>query len=144
MLRAIVGLSSGSASVYLAQEIGIDALLACAVLGSLAAGRPLSAWIASDVYPFTPEMRDSGTFAHVMRTVTAVWGTYFLARGAVRLAALLTLSTDNYVGVIALTDAPFLVGLIAWSVYYTVGAFRSSEQWGAMFVDAAGTSAQAP
>jgi hypothetical protein len=135
-LRAIVGLSSGSASVYLAQEIGIDLLLGCSVLASFAAGRPISAWIAADVYPFTAEMRDSDTFGRVMSTVTAAWGTYFLARAAVRLTALLTLSTDRYVLVVALSDAPFLIALLAWSVYYTVGAFRRSEQWGALLADA--------
>jgi hypothetical protein len=135
-LRAVVGLSSGSASVYLAQEIGIDLLLAGTVLGSLAAGRPLTAWIAADVYPFTPEMRDSDTFRHVIRNVTLVWGAYFLTRAAVRLIALLTLSTDRYVLVVAVSDAPFLILLLAWSVYYSFSVFRSSEQWGALLADA--------
>jgi hypothetical protein len=62
-----------------------------------------------------------------------VWGTYFLLRAAVRLAALLTLSTNRYVLVVALSDVPFLLGLLAWSVYYTVGAFRDSEQWSGLF-----------
>jgi len=132
-LRAIVGLSSGSASVYLAQEIGIDALLSITVLGSVAAGRPISAWIAADVFPFTQEMRDSETFKQVMRKVTLVWGLYFLARGTVRLTALLTLSTNSYVLVVALSEAPFLLALLAWSVHYTTGAFRTSEQWGGLF-----------
>jgi hypothetical protein len=133
MLRAVVGLSSGSSSVYLAQEIGIDALLCISVLGSLAAGKPISAWIAADVYPFTEEMRASATYRHVMRTVTLVWGCYFLARGLVRLTALLTLSTNSYVLVVALSDAPFLLALLAWSVHYTTGMFRNSEQWGGLF-----------
>jgi uncharacterized membrane protein len=137
-LRAIVGLSSGSASVYLAQEIGIDVVLACVFLASVAAARPISAWVAADVYPFTPEMRDSDTFRQVMRTVTTVWGGYFLARAAVRLAALLTLSTNRYVLVVALSDAPFLIALLAWSVYYTIGAFRRDERWSALL---GGTSA---
>ena len=81
-IRAIVGLSSGSATVYLAQEIGIDILLATVVLSGLLSGRPIAAWVASDVYPFTPEMRDSATFSEVMRTVTLVWGFYFLARAS--------------------------------------------------------------
>ena len=141
-LRAVVGFSSGSASVYLAQEIGIDLLLAGTVLGSLAAGRPLTAWIAADVYPFTPEMRDSDTFRHVMRTITLVWGAYFLIRAAVRLVALLTLSTDSYVLVIALSDAPFLIALLAWSVYYSFNEFRRSEQWGALLADAEAAPAE--
>jgi intracellular septation protein A len=135
LLRAVVGLSSGSASVYLAQEIGIDALLTTVVLGSLFAGQPISAWIAADVYPFTEEMRESQTFQHVMRTITLVWGLYFLSRGTVRLISLLTLSTDHYVLVVALSDAPFLLALLAWSVHYTTGMFRRSEQWGVLFAE---------
>jgi hypothetical protein len=135
-LRAVVGLSSGSASVYLAQEIGIDALLTITVLGSLAVGKPLTAWIAADVYPFTEEMRDSATFTQVMRTVTLVWGLYFLTRGLVRLTALLTLSTNSYVLVVALSDAPFLLVLLAWSVHHTTRVFRGSEQWGGLFAEA--------
>jgi hypothetical protein len=134
-LRAVVGLSSGSASVYLAQEIGIDILLACVFLGTLAAGRPITAWIAADVFPFTAEMRDSDTFRHVMRTVTVTWGSYFLARAGVRLIALLSLSTDRYVLVVAVTDAPFLIAMLAWSVYYTLGVFRRSDQWRSLFAD---------
>ena len=132
-LRAIVGLSSGSASVYLAQEIGIDALLTITVLGSLAAGKPISAWIAADVFPFTQEMRSSETFTHIMRTVSLVWGLYFLTRGLVRLTALLTLSTNSYVLVVALSEAPVMLALLAWSVHYTTRRFRGSEQWGVLF-----------
>lgn len=129
-IRASVGLSSGSAAVYLAQEIGIDTVLACAVLASLASGRPFASWFAADVFPLPQEMRESDTFEGAMRTVTAVWGIYFLARALVRLTALLTLSTNGYVLVAALSDAPFLVAILAWSVYHTTSAFRNSAQWG--------------
>jgi hypothetical protein len=132
-LRAVVGLSSGSASVYLAQEIAIDVLLGSVVLGTLAAGRPITAWVAEDVYPFTDEMRASASYAAVMRRVTIVWGCYFLIRASVRAVALATLSTDSYVLVVALSDAPFLVALLAWSVYYTVATFRRDPRWSSLF-----------
>jgi hypothetical protein len=128
-IRVSVGLSSGSASIYLAQEIGIDTLLGCAVLASLVRGRPFASWFAAEIFPLPQEMRESDTFRHAMRTITAVWGFYFLARALVRLAALLTLSTDSYALVIALSDAPFLIAILAWSVYHTVGAFRNSARW---------------
>jgi hypothetical protein len=128
-IRAAVGFSSNSATVYLAQEIGIDTLIGCTVMASLAAGRPFASWFAGEVYPFPQEMRQSDTFRGAMRTITAVWGTYFLARALVRLTALLTLSTNRYVLVVALSDAPFLIAILAWSVYYTAGAFRRSAQW---------------
>ena len=141
-IRAIVGLSSGSATVYLAQEIGIDTLLGCSVLASLASGRPFASWFAAEVYPFPQQMRQSYTFRRVMRIITAVWGIYFLARALVRLSALLTLSTDRYVLVAALSDAPFLVAILAWSVYYTARAFRRSTQWAPVIAAAEASSAQ--
>jgi hypothetical protein len=128
-IRASVGLSSGSATVYLAQEIGIDTLLGCAVLASLASDRPFASWFAADVFPLPQEMRESDTFTGAMRAITAVWGIYFLARALVRLTALLTLSTNRYVLVAALSDAPFLIAILAWSVYYTASAFRNSARW---------------
>lgn len=135
-IRATVGLTSGSGSAYLATEIGIDALLCSLVLGSLRSERPFAAWFAGDVYAFPPEVRESPTYRRAMRRVTIVWGGYFLTRGLVRLAALLTLSTNSYALVIAVTDAPFLIALLAWSVYYTVGTFRRSEEWGPLLAAA--------
>jgi intracellular septation protein A len=135
-IRATVGLVSGSASAYLATEIGIDALLASTVLGSLATQRPFASWFAADIYPFPPEVLESRTYRAVMVRVTLVWGAYFLLRGAVRLSALLTLNTDSYALVVGLTDAPFLLGLLAWSVYYTIGAFRRSEDLGPLIAAA--------
>jgi hypothetical protein len=138
-IRATVGLVSGSATAYLATEIGIDALLCSVVLGSLATDRSFASWFAADVYSFPPEVRESATYRDTMRAVTSVWGIYFLLRGLVRLAALLTLSTDSYALVVALSDAPFLIALLAWSVYYTVTAFRRSEEWGPMIAAAEAT-----
>jgi hypothetical protein len=129
-IRAAVGLSSGSASVYLGQEIAIDTILGSAVLALALAGRPLAALLAVEFYPFTPEMRASETFRTAMSTTTIAWGAYFLLRAAVRLAAFLTLGTDSYVLVIAVTDAPGLLGMLAWSVYYTSTTFRRSAEWG--------------
>ncbi len=143
-IRATVGLSSGSATAYLAQEIGIDALLGCGVLASLTTGRPFASWFSSEIYPFPDVVRESPTYRQAMRTITWVWGAYFLTRGLVRLGALLTLSTDNYALVIALSDAPFLIGLLAWSVYHTGAAFRRSPEWGPLMAAADAAPAQSP
>ena len=135
-IRAVVGLSSGSASAYLAQEIGIDLLLGSAVLATLRTDRPFTARFAGDVLPVPEEVAASPEFRRASRTVTLVWAAYFFTRAAVRLVALLTLNTDAYALVIALTDAPFLVGLLAWSVYYTIEALRHSPRWGALLAAA--------
>lgn len=141
--RAIVGVTSGSATVYLAQEIGIDAVLASAVFASVLAGRPLAAPLAGEFFPFTDEMRASPVFAATTRTVTIAWGAYFAARGLVRLLALLTLGKDSYVLVVALSDAPFLVLLLAWSVRYTATGFRRSPDWGPLMQAAEAEAAAA-
>jgi hypothetical protein len=135
-LRASVGLTSGSATVYLAQEIGIDMLLGCVVLASLATPRPFASRFAGEIVALPRELRSSETFERAMRTITLVWGAYFLARAAVRLTALLTLSTDRFAAVIAVTDAPFLIATLAWSVYYAVAAFRRSPVWGPIILAA--------
>ena len=135
-IRATVGLSSGSARVYLAQEIGIDMLLAGVVLLSLRGSRPFASWFTGEIYPLPAEVRGSPSFTRAMRTITAVWGGYFLARALVRLAALLTLNADSYVLVAALSDAPFLIALLAWSVYHTARVLRRSEQWGPLIAAA--------
>jgi hypothetical protein len=135
-IRALVGLSSGSARVYLGQEIAIDTLLGSVVLATLRGARPFASWFVEEIYPLPAQLRESDTFVRCMRIVTAVWGGYFLLRALVRLTALLTLSTDSYVLVAALSDAPFLVALLAWSVYYTNATVRSSPRWAAVIAAA--------
>jgi intracellular septation protein A len=126
LIRAAVGLSSGSAHIYLAQEAATDTLIGCLVLGLLARGRPLAALFAHEVYPLPAEATESQAFALAMRRITLVWGVYFLARAVVRLTALLLLSTNHYVVVSAISDAPFLVAILAWSVHHTAGALQAS------------------
>jgi intracellular septation protein A len=144
LLRSVVGFSSGNARVYLAQEVAIDTLIACLVLGLLVKGRPLAAVFAREIYPLPQEMSESPTFKKAMSTITAVWGVYFLARALVRLTALLTLSTDRYVLVSALSDAPFLVAILAWSVHHTSRAFRNSAQWAPRIVAAEALPVRSP
>jgi hypothetical protein len=137
-IRATVGIVSGSGRAYLATEVGIDSALALAVLGSLAGERPFASWFTSDVYPLPGVVLESQIYRRTMRRITLAWGIYFLLRGLVRLAALLTLSTDSYAVVVALTDAPFLLALLAWSVYYSLRTFRASEEIGLLIAAAPG------
>ena len=114
----------------------LDALIGITVFSSVFVGRPLAQAFGREVYPFPEEVRDSTTYARTFRTITLVWGTYFLLRSGVRLAALLTLSVDGYLLVDALSGAPFCVTLLAWSVVYTARMFRRSDEWGGEIVAA--------
>jgi intracellular septation protein A len=134
-IRAIVGLVSDSATAYLGFEIAIDTVLGSLVLATLASARPFTSWFAEEVFPLPVQVRESDTFLATMRTLTLVWGIYFLARALVRLSALVTLGTNRYVLVSALTDAPFLIALLAWSVRYTTSAFRRHPVWGPLLAE---------
>ena len=88
------------------------------------------------MYSFPEQVRESPSYRQVMRKITTVWGVYFLVRALIRLTALLTLGTNSYVLVVALTDAPGLIALLSWSVYYSLGVFRRSDEWGPLIAAA--------
>ena len=121
------GLAIGFAMIALCAAWNIFG--ASAVLASLASARPFASWFAQEIYPLPQAVAESDVFARAMRTITLVWGLYFLARGLVRVGALATVSTDRFALVVAVTDAPFLVAILAWSVYYTSRSLRRSAEW---------------
>jgi hypothetical protein len=143
LVRAVVGLITGDAKAYLGQDVVIDAALGLAVLGSVVIGRPLGELFAREVYPFPDPVRGSYTYRRTFHTITLAWGTYFLLRCAVRLTALILLSVDGYVLVAALSGAPFILALLAWSILYTTGRFRRSEEWGGAIAAAEAAEAEA-
>ena len=128
-LRAAVGLISGSARTYLGQEVIIDVLLGSGVLGSVLFGRPIGEIFAREVYLFPEQVRESETYRETFRVISIVWGIYFFARAAVRAAALVAFNVDQFFVVLIVSDVPFIIGLLVWSVRYTVRRFRTSEEW---------------
>jgi intracellular septation protein A len=134
-VRAGVGVVTGSTSTYLGQEIAIDCLLSALFLGSMALGRPVTEFFAREIFPVPDSVRESADYRAMFGLIAAVWGTYFLLRAGVRLAAFLTLSKDAYLAVVAISDVPFLLGVLAWSVWFAGRRMRRSEHW-ATIVDA--------
>jgi intracellular septation protein A len=133
LVRATVGLIGHSTTVYFAQDVALDTALGTAMLGSLALGRPLAAVFAADVYEFSPEMRAAPAYQEVFTRITAAWGAFFLVRAAIRVVVLATSSTDAYVLAAAILDAPGLLAMMAWSISYSVRAFRRTPEWAALF-----------
>jgi intracellular septation protein A len=133
VVRAVVGLIGHSTTVYLAQDAAIDVALGSVFLGSLALGRPVAVAFAADVYSFPDDVRDADIFVRVFARITLVWGVGFMLRAVARLAVLLTGSVDRYVVFAAIIDVPFLLGLLAWSIRYSVRAFRGTEEWERLF-----------
>jgi intracellular septation protein A len=142
-IRAGVGLLSGSAKLYLAQDSVIDVLLGSGFLLSVALGRPITALFAREIYPLPAAVLDSETFSRTFRRVTVMWSVYFFTCAAVRLTVLLLASVDVYVVVAALKGAPIIVAMLVWSIRHTVRSFRQSAEWGAALAEVEAAQAAA-
>jgi intracellular septation protein A len=129
-VQAGVGLAFDSARVYLAQQVLLSAGLGVAFLVSIALRRPLAGLFAQDIFPFPDEVRSSATFRRVFTWISLAWGVYQVLRSVVRLGALSRGSIDSFLVVNLVTGGPFIVALMAWSIWYAVRAFRRSDEWG--------------
>ena len=79
------------------------------------AGALACAW-----YPFPASLRRSEPFKRVFGIESVVWGGYFLARGALRLAILLHGSLESFLAITFVTGTPVMLLLLAWSIRYAI------------------------
>lgn len=122
IVQSAVGLLADSTTVYLAEPVLLTAAWGLLFLGSAVAGRPLAGALASAWYPFPPRFRRSEPFRRVFGIVSVVWGLYFLARSALRLAILLHGSLESFLAITFVSGTPAMVLLLAWSVRYSIRA----------------------
>lgn len=127
VVQSIVGLAANSATVYLAQPVLIAAAWGVAFLISIPLGRPLAGALAGAWYPFPRWLKESAAFKRVYGVESAVWGAYFLARSAVRLAVLLHGSIESFLLVTIATGTPAMILLLAWSVRYSLRGLADVE-----------------
>lgn len=126
LARGIAGLVGGSATAYLAGDVVMDTLLASAFLGSLRfAKEPLAAAFAEEIFPVPDDAREHEGFMEVFRRLTVIWGVFFVVRGCIRLAVLLSGTVDVYVAVSAGSEL-FLLALMGWSARYSIRAYREN------------------
>lgn len=126
-VQTLVGAVSDSATAYLATPVLGNAAWGVALLGSAAIRRPLAGTLACAWYPFPPEFRESALFKRVYGVESVVWGVYFLARSALRLAILLQAGIGGYLVVVFLTGTPMTIGLLVWSVWYAIRRFSEDD-----------------
>ncbi len=126
-VQSIVALAANSATVYLAQPVLLATAWGVAFLGSVLVGRPLAGALAGAWYPFPQWLKESRDFKRVYRVESLVWGAYFLARSALRLAVLLHGSIGGFLVITFLTGTPVMVLLLAWSVRYSIRGLADAE-----------------
>ncbi len=119
-VQSAVGLLSNSTTVYLAQPVVLAAAWGIVFLVSAAVGRPLAGALACAWYPFPHWFRHSELYKRVFGIESVVWGGYFLARGALRLALLLHGSLESFLAITFVTGAPVMLLLLAWSIRYAI------------------------
>jgi hypothetical protein len=119
-VQAVVGLASQSTTVYLAQPVLIAARWGLAFLVSVPLGRPLAGALACAWYPFPPWFRQTDAFKRVYAIESLVWGGYFLARSALRMAMLLYGSLESFLLISFVTGTPAMVLLLSWSIRFAM------------------------
>ena len=126
-VQSIVGIVSNSTTVYLAQPVLIAFAWGVAFLVSAALGRPLAGTLAGAWYPFPRWLRESPEFKRVFGIESLVWGAYFLARSALRLAMLLQGSLEGFLVVVFLTGAPVMLLILAWSIRFSLRGLADAQ-----------------
>ncbi len=120
IVQSAVGLLSHSTTVYLAQPVLVAAVWGFVFLLSIPLGRPLAGALACAWYPFPRAFRETAVFKRVFAVESLVWGGYFVARSALRLAMLLHSSLESFFAVTFLTCTPLALLLTAWSIRYAI------------------------
>ena len=123
VVQAVVGLASGSTTVYLAQPVLLNALWGLGCFVSIAIRRPLIGVFAGAWYPFPAWFRASDAFRREFSLQSAVWGAFYLVRAAFRLWALLASGVGGFVVVSVLTGSPLVLLLIGWGVWHARRTF---------------------
>jgi MFS family permease len=126
-VQSIIGLVSNRTTVYLAQPVLIAFAWGVAFLVSAAIGRPLAGALACAWYPFPRWLRESASFKRVFGIESLVWGAYFLARSALRLAMLLEGTLESFLLVVFLTGTPMMLLLLAWSIRFSLRGLADVE-----------------
>ena len=126
-VQSVVGLASHSTTLYLAQPVLIATVWGLAFLVSVPLRRPLAGALACAWYPFPRWLRESGPFEHVFGIESLVWGGYFLARSALRLAMLQHGSLESFLLITFLTGTPAMVLLLIWSIRFSMRRLADVE-----------------
>ena len=134
LIQGVIGLAFGSAKVYLAQPVILNLGLGLVFLVTTLRGKPFAGQFAEELYPFSPEMKESATFKQAFSRVSLVWAVYFLVRSLIRLV-MLQGSVDAFVLVNVLTGFPIIAAMMSWSVWYITRSFRRSEDYGWALAD---------
>jgi intracellular septation protein A len=113
VLQAVLGAVAGSAFLYFLPKALVDIAFGAAHFRSCLTRRPLASTLARELTPVPPALASQPHVQRLFVQITLAWGTYFTLRGVVTLTVLAMVSTDTFLLVRTLIDAPTVIPLIA-------------------------------
>jgi hypothetical protein len=127
LIQVTLGLLTHSAFLYFAPKAAADIVEGLAFYGSCFTRWPLATIFGRELLELPRSFCSEPPVRRVFIRITVAWGTYFTLRGAVCLAILAGSTTETYLLVRALIDAPVVLPLVAGSVAYGVRRIRALD-----------------
>jgi intracellular septation protein A len=130
-IKAVAGLASQNAWLYLAWPSLENMVYGIAFFGSALLGRPLLALYAERLYPIDAEIRASPTFRRAFLVVSAVWLCGHTLRAVLRLWLLsLPLPLSVYLVIDTIAGWPINASLVAFTAWYPLRELRRAGYMG--------------
>jgi intracellular septation protein A len=126
-IKAVAGLASQNAWLYLAWPSLENMIYGVAFFGSALIGKPLLALYAQRLYPIDAEIRASTTFRRAFLVVSAVWLCGHTLRAVLRLWLLsLPLPLSVYLVLDTVAGWPINASLVAFTAWYPLRQLRAA------------------
>jgi hypothetical protein len=118
-IQGAIGLLADDARGFFAPQLVSSFVWGLAFVGSVAVGRPLVGVFARELFPMPEDIRASEEYRRLTGTLSLVFGTSILVRGAVRYVLLRGGSIDGYLLLTVLTGPPVTGATIVWGLWFS-------------------------
>jgi intracellular septation protein A len=124
LARGAAGALTQSKVVFFGPGVAQTGLIGLVFLVSVFFRRPAVGYIAPIVYPFEDYVRQHPAYRRAFSHLTLIWASYLLAKVALDIWLLKTLSASMFVVVRSIVSWPILLGLFVFSLRYPRRVFR--------------------
>ena len=128
LARGIAGVLTHSKLVFFGPAVAQTGLIGLVFLGSVLVRRPAVGYIAPIVYPFQEFVRSHPAYRRAFSHLTLLWAAYLLAKVALDVWLLKTVSASSFVLVRSVVSWPLLLGLFVFSLRYPRRVFRREPE----------------
>jgi len=138
VVRTVVAMAAGSATLYFLQPVATTLVLAAVFLASLGSDRPIIARLAGDFCPLAPDVARRPAITKLFRDLTVVWAAVHVTSAVTTLTLLATLPTATYVAVKTLASVSICACAVVVTVARSVQIARREQLSFAVAAPAAG------